>query len=172
VTDQQFVIALDDDTEAHGAGRGTVETQDTEWLEDKLRSDTGTACLRLMPDDSDDTEGHAPPGGPVVRVTVRDEDEDDVEGHAIAIHFPSLREADAFRKRLLVTGVLVGTVTLGAAGGVGLSALQSDADSTGVAGPAAATQVGPMDAHEAPAFQSSVEEDSTELNDLRGPTPR
>jgi len=94
-----------------------------------------------------------------------------------------------------VTGVLVGTVALGAAGGVGLSALQSDAGSAGAARSAATTQAGqdweaqrqaqsgytdpvlqsgqdweaqratgaaagtgtqtgPMDAHEAPAFQN------------------
>ena len=126
MTDQEFVIELEDEAEGH-AGRGIVETDDAKWLEQKLSSDSGTKRLRVLPDDRDDTEGHASD----ILVQVILEDEDDTEGHAIAIHFPSRAEADAFRRRLLVTGVLVGTVALGAAGGVGLSALQSDAGVTG-----------------------------------------
>ena len=172
MTDKEFVIELEDDTEGH-AGRGIVETDDAQWLEQKL-GDSGTKRLRVLPDDRDDTEGHA--SDILVRAML--EDEDDTEGHAIAIHFPSRAEADAFRRRLLVTGVLVGTVALGAAGGVGLSALQSDAGATGANAAAiqadanyqaaavaeadrqgaagAAAQVGPLDAHEAPAFQQSA----------------
>ena len=41
------------------------------------------------------------------------------------------------------------------------------------AGSAATTQAGPMDVHEAPAFQSSTtEDDGAEPNDVGGPTPR
>jgi hypothetical protein len=134
MTDQEFVIELKDDAEGH-AGRGIVETDDAAWLEQKVRSDSGTKRLRVLPDDRDDTEGHA--SDILVRAML--EDEDDTEGHAIAIHFPSRAEADAFRRRLLVTGVLVGTVALGAAGGVGLSALQGDGSATGAN--TAATQV-------------------------------
>jgi hypothetical protein len=198
MTDQNFVIELDDDTEGHALHRGIVEPDDSQWLEEKLRRDSGKTSFRISVLDDDDTEGHVLRGGPVVRVML--DDEDDTEGHAIAIHFPSRADADAFRRRLMVTGVLVGTVALGAAGGVGLSALQSD---TGADAGAATTQsqayaayqeaaanegarqgaadaearayanyqeaaanegvrqgggtvgaqVGPLDAHEAPAFQ-------------------
>ncbi len=124
---RQIVIELEDDTEGHS--QGIVESGDTDWLEDRLRQDSGKTKFRVvMGDEDDDTEGHAFAGS-TVRVSL--EDEDDTEGHAIAIHFPSRKEADAFRKRLLVTGVLVGTVALGAAGGVGLSALQSDDGAAG-----------------------------------------
>ena len=146
MSDKEFVIEMEEDTEGHG--KGIVEPEDRDWLEDRLRRDGGKTNFRISLGDEDDTEGHGLRGGPVVRVTLADDD--DTEGHAIAIHFPSRAEADAFRRRLLVTGVLVGTVALGAAGGVGLSALQSDAGSAGA--PAAATQTGPMDVHEAPAF--------------------
>jgi len=127
VTDQEYVIELDD-TEGHSTHRGIVETQDPEWLRGRLGGDTGTKQFRRRPDDSGDTEGSELRTASVVRVIV---DDDDVEGHAISIHFPSRAEADAFRRRLLVTGVLVGTVALGAAGGAGLSALQSDDGSAG-----------------------------------------
>jgi len=233
---KNIVIELEDDTEGHS--RGIVETDDADWLEERLRRDSGKTKFRVvMGDEDDDTEGHAI-AGKTVRVSL--EDEDDTEGHAIAIHFPSRKEADAFRKRLLVTGVLVGTVALGAAGGVGLSALQSDDGAAGAGavqssvtgsdwtqaerpdaaagsgayanyqeaaanegarqgaagaasaeaysnyqeaaanegarqgGAQATTQTGPMDVHEAPAFQSSTTDDdgSSELNNIGGPTPR
>ncbi len=151
MTDKNFVIELDDDTEGHGLPQGIVEPDDSQWLEEKLRTDSGKRSFRIsVLDEDDDTEGHAFRGGPVVRVSLGDED--DTEGHAIAIHFPSRTEADAFRRRLMVTGVLVGTVALGAASGVGLSALQSDSDSAGASGASTISQVGPLDAHEAPAF--------------------
>lgn len=128
MSDQEFVIEVEDDAEGHAFhATGIVEADDTEWLAEKLRSDSGAKRLRVLPDDRDDTEGHV--SDILVRAML--EDEDDTEGHAIAIHFPSRKEADAFRRRLLVTGVLVGTVALGAAGGVGLSALQSDDGATG-----------------------------------------
>ncbi|HEX7195808.1 MAG TPA: hypothetical protein VF364_03130 [Candidatus Limnocylindria bacterium] len=132
MTDQNFVIEVDDDAEGHLLRRGIVETDDTQWLEERLRRDSGKTSFKLkILDEADDTEGHGLRGGPVVRVSV--DDDDDTEGHAIAIHFPSRTEADAFRRRLLVTGVLVGTVALGGATGAGLSAIQSDSG-TGAAG--------------------------------------
>jgi hypothetical protein len=153
MSDQKIVIDLEDDTEGHKFSRGIVEPDDAEWLEDRLRRDSGKTTFRVvMRDEGEDTEGHAFEGT-TLRVSLQDED--DTEGHAIAIHFPSRADADAFRRRLLVTGVLVGSVALGTAGGIGLSALQSDADSAGTAG-AAISQVGPMDVHEAPAFGVNV----------------
>jgi hypothetical protein len=153
MSDQKIVIDLEDETEGHKFSRGVVEPDDAEWLEERLRRDSGKTTFRVvMRDEGEDTEGHAF-DGTTLRVSLQDED--DTEGHAIAIHFPSRADADAFRRRLLVTGVLVGSVALGTAGGIGLSALQSDADSAGTAG-AAITQSGPMDVHEAPAFGVNV----------------
>jgi hypothetical protein len=152
VTDQAILIELDDDTEGHATLPRYVEPDDADWLEDRLRRDSGRTNFRIKLSDPDDTEGHALSGARTVRVLV--EDDDDTEGHAITVHFPTPAEADAFRRRLMLTGVLVGTLALGAAGGAGLSALQSDDGVAGTAGTAGsvATQVGPMDVHEAPAF--------------------
>ena len=124
VTNQEFTIELDDDTQGHAALRAVVETEDTAWLQDAIGADGGSRRVRLLPDEGDDVEGHAAGTGARVRVML--EGDDDTEGHAIAVHFPSRAEADAFRRRLLMTGVLVGSVALGAAGGAGLSALQSE----------------------------------------------
>jgi hypothetical protein len=163
MSDQDFIIEIEEDTEGHRYVGGVVEPKDAEWLQEKLQPDHGTARVRVTLSDDDDTEGHGP-GGDTLTVILSDED--DVEGHAIAIHFPSRADADAFRKRLLLTGVLVGTVALGAAGGIGLSALQSDSG-TGAAS-SAVTQTGPMDAHEAPAFDAGARADQAWSDRLTG----
>ena len=137
MSDKEFVIDMEDDTEGH-SGLRIVESGDADWLEDRLRKDSGKSRFRITLGDEDDAEGHGA-DGTTLRLNLADDD--DTEGHAIAVHFPSRADADAFRQRLLVTGVLVGTVALGAAGGIGLSALQSDAGSAG-AGSAAVTQSG------------------------------
>ena len=126
--DQQYVI------EFGQAGRAIVQPDEREWLDEKLGREPGSTRLRVSPDDLD-TEGHGRSGGPAVRVIVSDDD--DTEGHALSIHFPSTAEADAFRKRLMLTGALVGTVALGAAGGIGLANL-----SNAEAGPAAVVETG------------------------------
>jgi hypothetical protein len=186
MNDQQLVIDLGTD------GSATIERDQAKWLDEKLRrGQRPTREIRVKQDDSD-TEGHSALRSATVRVLA--EDDDDTEGHAISIHFPSAAEADAFRKRLMVTGVLVGTVALASAGAVGLGAIQS-ADSAGagtgstaatLSGPmdvheapafaagAAATQAGPMDVHEAPAFQGTDAEsgEADGSQSLGGPTPR
>jgi len=120
MTDQDLVIELEpDDTQGHG--RYHV-TDDDGWLRDRLgREPGGTSRISLKPSD-DDTEGHAVGD----TVTLRAFDEDDTEGHAISIHFPSRGEADAFRRRLLLSGALAGTIVVGAVAGVGLSNLAGD----------------------------------------------
>ena len=165
MSDQEFVIELDEDTEGHKSSRGVVEAQDTEWLGDRIRRDGGRTSFRVVLDDSDeaDTEGHGT--GATLRVKLADGD--DTEGHAIAIHFPTRSDADAFRRRLLVTGVLAGTIALGTAGGIGLSALQSD-DGAGAAATTTQSQVGPMDAHEAPAFSSRAAAEGAYADRLNG----
>ncbi len=148
MTEQQYMIDLD------GEGRAIVEAPDVEWLEERFGRQPGPQRLALRADTAD-TEGHALAG---TRVRVLVADDDDTEGHAIALHFPSRQEADAFRRRLLITGAVVGTVALGAIGGTALSGMQSqDVGTTGAA--SVVTQAGPMDANEAPAFQANARAD-------------
>jgi len=104
MTDQQFVIDLGNDQ------RAVVEPDDALWLQEKLRREPGSTRLEIRYDDAD------------------------TEGHAIALNFPTREEADAFRKRLMLTGVLAGTIVLGAAGGIGLANMASqDAAGAGAA---------------------------------------
>jgi len=148
MNDQRLVIDLGTD------GSATIERDQATWLDAKLRRGQGPTREIQVRQDDRDTEGHSALRSATVRVLA--EDDDDTEGHAISIHFPSAAEADAFRKRLMLTGVLVGTVALGSAGAVGLNAIQSG-DSAGAAtGAAAATLTGPMDVHEAPAFAAGA----------------
>jgi hypothetical protein len=111
---QQYVIEF-------GSGeRAILEAEDTTWLGEQVRQRPGPMALQVRSDDTDDTEGHWR-AGPRVRVLI--EGDEEVEGHAFAVHFPTAAEADAFRRRLLLAGVLAGTVAVGAAAGVGLANL-------------------------------------------------
>jgi hypothetical protein len=117
-----YLIDVGDDTEGHAKGFKFVPEGDDEWLTRLLESKSEIR-IRASGDDEDDSEGHKA-GATSFRVIV--DTDDDTEGHAISIHFPSREEADDFRKRLLLTGVLAGTVALGAAGGIGLANMPSD----------------------------------------------
>jgi hypothetical protein len=133
MTDQDLVIELEpDDTQGHATLR---VTDDDGWLKDRLGGDSAGTRVTLKAID-DDVEGHAMGSSVTLRAF---EDDDDTEGHAISVHFPSRTEADAFRRRLMITGVLAGTIAVGAAAGIGLSNLQDQgADSTAVTAGAAA----------------------------------
>ena len=129
-----YIIELGDDTEGHVKKLRFVPEGDQEWLDRILAQKPGSAevSIRLADEDDADTEGHGQGTGNRFRVIV--ESDDDTEGHAISIHVPSREDADAFRKRLLVTGVLVGSVALGAGAGIGLSSFSAnDAGSAGAA---------------------------------------
>ena len=92
-------------------------TEDQQWLLNRIeRGAQGRVLVRL--DDDQDVAGHfAGQDLTVVRVVVQD-DEMDTVGHAISIRLPSAAEAEEFRRRVLLTGVLVGAVVLGSAGAV------------------------------------------------------
>ena len=96
-----------------------LQPEDPEWIRQRLAAGPGSARVVLKAGDDDgDVEGHAI--GTTLRMQAFD-DEDDTEGHAISIHFPSREAAADFRRRLMVTGVLTGTLVVGAAGGFGLA---------------------------------------------------
>lgn len=121
MTEQDLVIELEpDDTQGHATLR---VTDDDGWLKERLGRDPGTTRITLKASD-DDVEGHAIGTAVTLRAF---EGEDDTEGHAIAVHFPSREEADAFRRRLLVTGALAGTIAIGAAAGIGLANMPTQA---------------------------------------------
>jgi hypothetical protein len=135
--DHDLVIELEpDDTQGHATLR---VTDDDGWLRERLGRDAGSRRITLAPDD-DDVEGHAMGSSIALRAF---EGDDDTEGHAIAVHFPSREEADAFRRRLMLTGVLAGTIAVGAVAGVGLANLSSAETATqGAAAGAAGTAAG------------------------------
>jgi hypothetical protein len=131
MSDQELLIEIEPgDTQGHEALR---VTDDEGWLRERLGRDPDATAVVLRAVD-DDVEGHATS----TTVTLRAfGDDDDTEGHAISVHFPTRDDADAFRRRLLVTGVLAGTIALGAAGGIGLANLGGDEQAAGAAGTAA-----------------------------------
>ena len=91
-----------------------LTAEDQEWLAERLRQ-LPDGRIRLRLEDEQDVSGHAFEDATLVRVVIDVEDEDTV-GHAMSIRLPSAEEANAFRRRMLLTGVLVGTVVLGSAG--------------------------------------------------------
>ena len=121
MTDQQFIIDLGNEQ------RAVVEPDDAAWLQEKLRREPGSTRVELRYDDND-VEGH---GGSNPRYKVILEGDDDTEGHAMTLNFPTREEAEAFRKRLMLAGVLAGTIVLGAAGGIGLANMSNDAGTIG-----------------------------------------
>lgn len=77
--------------------------------------------VKVDPIEDADTEGHVLASKAVVSLRILD-DEDDTEGHAIAVHFPTAGEARDFRNKLMVTGAIVGSVTIAGLGvGAGLN---------------------------------------------------
>lgn len=108
------------DTEGH-SWRGYVSEEDEKLIEDALRErGPGPVTVRIEPADEDDVEGHGLTGvrsATTVRLVL---DEDDTEGHVINVHFPTAEAADAFRRRLLATGLIAATLTIGAVGATNL----------------------------------------------------
>lgn len=129
----------DADTEGHGWRYEFTPEDGDEWLDRLERRGPESAPVRIrLADDDSDTEGHL--ASTALRLVVQGDD--DTEGHAISVHFPSVEEADRFRRRLLATGVLVGAVALGATSGALLSqGQQADAGAAAGAGTVAAEQV-------------------------------
>jgi hypothetical protein len=130
------------------AGAGTrahasAWTSDDEtWI--KQLSDSEKVVRIRMPED-EDTEGHQVSTAVTVLV---DSDDDDVEGHALNLHFPSVQEANEFRRNLMVAGLLTATLAVGAAGGaaIGMAASGIDANQASVVSSEYAPNVGQYDA--------------------------
>jgi hypothetical protein len=163
---------------------GTIvfgDPRDQELIRAALERRGGKSSMKLSVGAEPETEGHSfsPSTSVVIQL-----DDDDTEGHALSIHFPTRQEADDLRRRLLLAGALTGTIALS---GIGVATLNSGAISNtapeaGAVPQAAvtqtaqeqahsawlerrgldvaATQAGPMDAHEAPAFNTAAQADA------------
>jgi hypothetical protein len=127
------------DTEGH-SWRGFVSEEDERVLEDALRGRApGPVTVRIEPADEDDVEGHAlaTASATTVKLVL---DDDDTEGHVINVHFPTAEAADAFRRRLLATGLIAATLTIGAVGAATLPNLDIGTGAGAGTAPAAAEQ--------------------------------
>lgn len=84
-----------------------------------LKDETATVSVRL--DDDADVEGHTFAGAlrsVALRLHV---DENDTEGHAVSVHFPTAADADNFRKRLIATGIIAGSLVFASAAAIGVT---------------------------------------------------
>jgi hypothetical protein len=99
----------------------------------RLKSgDEKALAIRIAPAEESDVEGHLRSTSVSINVQL---DDDDVEGHAMSVHFPTVAEADRFRKRLIAVGLLAGTIALGSAGA---AVIANQPISTGAAVPGSA----------------------------------
>lgn len=119
MADDDLYLSIEGDG---GTGGAIIVGGQEGWARTRLGGGSrARILLRPSADGDDDVEGHA-----AGTITLRAfEDEDDTEGHSLALHFPSIKEADAFRRRLVATGVLTGTLVLGAAAGAGWATMTS-----------------------------------------------
>jgi hypothetical protein len=143
----QYVIKLEDVQAAVIA-----ESQDVERLLRARLVESKGVRTRVSLRDTGDTEGHSQSN--VVAITL--EIEGDVEGHAFSLRFPTADAARDFEKRMLATGLLVGTIAATAVGiGVG-QGIQSTVSQ--LSQPAPIVQAGPatrdMDKLSAPIVQT------------------
>jgi hypothetical protein len=123
MSDTPIAIKVAGEDTQHRASAIGWTSDDETWVKELSASDKQVR-IRLPADDSD-TEGHALSTAVTVLV---DEDDDDVEGHALNLHFPSVQEANDFRRQLIAAGLLTATIAVSAAGGAALgSALSSSA---------------------------------------------
>lgn len=136
MSDQDLYIELDEqDTEGHGS-LPRISSDDESWLRDRLGGAPGSGRIVLKASD-EDVEGHATSDRLTLTLLAFD-GEDDTEGHAIAVHFPTRESADAFRRRLLLSGALAGSLVVGSAIGLGLSSTSNEAPAGVTSGAAAA----------------------------------
>ena len=123
----QYEIQIEtDDVEGHRIRIGFAP-DDPGWLDSHLGGEGERVRLSLV--DDDDTDGHLRAATVRVRLT---DDQDDTEGHAISLQFPSVQEADAFRRRLIASGLITATIALGAVGGMAVGQQLSTADAESV----------------------------------------
>jgi hypothetical protein len=127
-----------EDSRSHTAA---WSSDDEAWV--KQLSDSGKSVRIRIPDDAD-TEGHESSAAVTVLV---DSDDDDVEGHALSLHFPSVQEANDFRRNLIAAGLLTATLAVGAAGGaaVGMAVSGTDSNQAAVVSSQYAPNVGQYD---------------------------
>ena len=119
-----------EDTQHQAAAIGWT-SDDEAWV--KKLSDAGKPVRIRIPEGAD-TEGHELSAA--VNVVV-DTDDDDTEGHALSLHFPSVHDANEFRRRMLAAGLITATIAVGAAGGAGLATALSgsaSSDATTISG--------------------------------------
>lgn len=96
-------------------GHAYVAPEDAQRILEALgnKPDGDRLGIRFSLGDDDDVEGHAQSRFVTVLAGPLD---DDTEGHAISLHFPTTHDADAFRRRLLATGVITGALIIGGVG--------------------------------------------------------
>ena len=109
MSDTSIAIKIAGEDAQHHAAAIRLTSDDEAWV--KELSDSAKPVRIRIPDDAD-TEGHELSAAVTVVV---DTDDDDTEGHALSLHFPSVKDANDFRRRMLAAGLITATIAVGAA---------------------------------------------------------
>ena len=101
----------------------------------RARLNAGRATpVRIAPADPADVQGHALDlTQESVWLNLQLEG-DDTEGHAIRVQFPTVADADRFRRNMLAAGILAGSIAIGSAGAIAITSNRADV-STDVSAP-------------------------------------
>jgi hypothetical protein len=131
MSDTSIAIKIAGEDTQHHAAAIRWTSDDEAWV--KELSDSGKPVRIRIPEDAD-TEGHEISAAVTVVVAA---DDDDTEGHALSLHFPSVRDANDFRRRMMAAGLITATIAVGAAGGAALGTAVSgiaSSDATAISG--------------------------------------
>jgi hypothetical protein len=139
MSDNAIAIRIQGEEAQNHASAIRWTSDDDTWV--KALSDS-EKLVRIRIPEGDDTEGHA--SSTAVTVVVADDD-DDTEGHALSLHFPTVHDANDFRRKVIAAGLISATIAIGAAGGAAMgTALSGNAasDASAVSGQYAAENMG------------------------------
>ena len=103
-------------------------------LRSRLNADE-TLSVRIAPADPSDVQGHALDLTQESVWLKLQLEGDDTEGHAIRVQFPSVADADRFRRNMLAAGILAGSIAIGSAGAIALSGNRAADLSTDISAP-------------------------------------
>jgi hypothetical protein len=131
MSDTSIAIKIAGEDAQHHAAAIRLTADDEAWVRE-LSASEKPVRIRL-PEDAD-TEGHELSAAVNVVVAA---DDDDTEGHALSLHFPSVQEANDFRRRMMAAGLITATLAVGVAGGAALGTSVSgiaSSDATAISG--------------------------------------
>jgi hypothetical protein len=129
-----------DERNSAAFAEASLGSDDQRWLATRFGG-RGSVSVRMQLVTDTDTEGHGSRlASSAVRVRIAS-DEMDLEGHAFTLHFPSVPDADAFKRGVAAGAIAASLVVGGVAGAIAVSSSQAAAPAGQPAAAAPATHL-------------------------------